>query len=198
MGDRSITNVSLDQLKGKKIRTYSTTLGDFIEGVGGSAVTIAFAEVVPALQKGVADCGLTGTLPAYNAKWWQVVTHNIRIRLGYASSFMAMNNKSWNKLSPTGKAIIQGAMPELSDAMWVATRANDKRGMDCNASGPCDIGEPGGMVAVEPSDEDKATLKDVAQNVVVKRWAKRCGTEQCLDDWNKTVGALAGITASMD
>ena len=54
-------------------------------------MTIAFAEVVPALQKGVADCGLTGTLPAYNAKWWQVVTHNIRIRLGYASSFLAMN-----------------------------------------------------------------------------------------------------------
>ena len=40
---------SLDDLEGKKIRVYSTTLGDFVEGVGGSAVTIAFAEVVPAL-----------------------------------------------------------------------------------------------------------------------------------------------------
>ena len=74
LGDKSIKTYGLDQLKGKKIRTYSTTLGDFIEGVGASAVTIAFAEVVPALQKGVADCGLTGTLPAYNAKWYQVVT----------------------------------------------------------------------------------------------------------------------------
>ena len=50
------------------------------KGSNASAVTIAFAEVVPALQKGVADCGITGTMPAYNAKWWQVVTHNIRIR----------------------------------------------------------------------------------------------------------------------
>ncbi|MCY4230379.1 MAG: transporter, partial [Alphaproteobacteria bacterium] len=58
LGDKSITQFSLEDLQGKKIRTYSTTLGDFIEGVGGSAVTIAFAEVVPALQKGVADCGL--------------------------------------------------------------------------------------------------------------------------------------------
>ena len=33
---------SLKDLKGKKIRTYSTTLGDFIEGLGASAVTIAF------------------------------------------------------------------------------------------------------------------------------------------------------------
>ncbi|MEL0114265.1 MAG: hypothetical protein VW835_21260, partial [Rickettsiales bacterium] len=44
LGDKSIKTYGLDQLKGKKIRTYSTTLGDFIEGVGGSAVTIAFAE----------------------------------------------------------------------------------------------------------------------------------------------------------
>ena len=80
--DRSIKKVSLKDLAGKKIRTYSRTLGDFIEGLNASAVTIAFAEVVPALQKGVADCGITGTMPAYNAKWWQVVTHNIRIRVG--------------------------------------------------------------------------------------------------------------------
>ncbi len=53
--DRSIKNVSLKDLAGKKIRTYSRTLGDFIEGLNASAVTIAFAEVVPALQKGVAD-----------------------------------------------------------------------------------------------------------------------------------------------
>jgi len=197
MGDKSKTSVSLSELKGKKIRTYSTTLGDFIEGVGANAVTIAFAEVVPALQKGVADCGLTGTLPAYNAKWWQVVTHNIRIRLGYASSFMAMNKDTWGRLSPQGQAIIQGAMPDLTEAMWVATRANDQRGMDCNASGPCDIGDPGGMVAIEPSDADKATLKKIAEEVVVKRWAARCGTQKCIDEWNATVGALAGVKASL-
>ena len=62
------------------------TIGDFIEGLGASAVTIAFAEVVPALQKGVADCGITGTTPAYNAKWWQVANTNIRVRFGYAAN----------------------------------------------------------------------------------------------------------------
>ena len=100
MKDRSITDISLKDLAGKKIRTYSRTLGDFIEGLNASAVTIAFAEVVPALQKGVADCGITGTMPAYNAKWWQVVTHNIRVRLGYAATFTAMNMDTWNGLNP--------------------------------------------------------------------------------------------------
>ena len=90
LGDKSKTDVMLSELEGKKIRTYSVPLGDFIEGIGGTAVTIAFGEVVPSLQRGVADCGITGTMPAYNAKWWQVVTHNIQVKLGYAASFMAI------------------------------------------------------------------------------------------------------------
>ena len=197
LGDRSNTNVTLADLAGKKIRTYSTTLGDFIEGINGSAVTIAFAEVVPALQKGVADCGITGTMPAYNAKWWQVVTHNVRVRLGYASSFLAMNNKTWNGLDKEGQDAIMGQMSPLTEAMWVATRANDARGMNCNAQGPCDIGEPGNMTPIEPNAADKAKLKDVAENVVVKRWAKRCGTQTCIDEWNATVGKLSGLKASL-
>ena len=48
-------------MKGKKIRTYSTSLADFIEGLGASSVTIPFSEAVPALEKGVATCGTTGT-----------------------------------------------------------------------------------------------------------------------------------------
>jgi TRAP-type C4-dicarboxylate transport system substrate-binding protein len=196
LGDKSITKYGLDKLKGKKIRTYSTTLGDFIEGVGGSAVTIAFAEVVPALQKGVADCGLTGTLPAYNAKWYQVVTHNIRIRLGYASSFLAMNMKVWKSLDADTKGLLTKELAKLEEEMWVATAKNDQRGMDCNASGPCD-GATGGMIPIEPTMADKKMLKSVVEDFVLKRWAKRCGTQTCVDEWNSTIGKLAGVKASM-
>jgi TRAP-type C4-dicarboxylate transport system substrate-binding protein len=107
LGDKSRTDISLKDLRGKKIRTYNTTLGDFIEGVGGSAVTITFAEVVPALQRGVVDCGVTGTLPAYDAKWHQVATHNIRVRLGYVSSFLAVNLDVWNRMQPEARALFE-------------------------------------------------------------------------------------------
>jgi len=197
LGDKSNTNVSLGDLKGKKIRTYSTTLGDFIEGIGGSAVTIAFAEVVPALQKGVADCGITGILPAYNAKWWQVVTHNVRLRLGYASSFLAMNMDVWNSLDAETKKFFETELPKLEEEMWVATEANNQRGLDCNAAGPCDLGKPGGMTPIEPSEADKALLKKVSEEFVLKRWAKRCGTQKCVDEWNATIGKIAGIKATL-
>lgn len=196
LGDKKTSKVHLADLKGKKIRTYSTTLGDFIEGLNASAVTIAFAEVVPALQKGVADCGITGTEPAYNAKWWQVVTHNIRVRLGYAATVVAINQDTWNSLNADTQKLITAQIAKLEDEIWTSTKVVDKQGMDCNASGPCSLGEPGGMVPVEPNAADKAQLKEIVENYVVKRWAKRCGTA-CTREWNNTVGRVVNIKAPL-
>jgi TRAP-type C4-dicarboxylate transport system substrate-binding protein len=193
--DKSIKNVSLKDLAGKKIRTYSRTLGDFINGLNASAVTIAFAEVVPALQKGVADCGITGTMPAYNAKWWQVVTHNIRVRVGYAATFTAMNMDTWKGLNGTTQKLIMSEGKKMENAIWTFESSLDQMGMDCNASGPCPKGKPGGMVPIIPSAEDNAMLKDISKNVVLKRWAARCGTA-CVTEWNNTIGKVVGVTAS--
>jgi TRAP-type C4-dicarboxylate transport system substrate-binding protein len=193
--DKSIKNVALTDMAGKKIRTYSRTLGDFIEGMNASAVTIAFAEVVPALQKGVADCGITGTMPAYNAKWWQVVTHNIRVRVGYAATFTAINMDIWNDFNKETQDLIMSEGKKLEDELWAFESSLDQAGMDCNASGPCTYGEPGGMIPITPSAKDQAMLKDIAENVVLKRWAKRCG-KTCTEEWNATVGKVVGLTAS--
>ena len=194
MKDRDLKSVSLNDLSGKKIRTYSRTLGDFIEGLNASAVTIAFAEVVPALQKGVADCGITGTMPAYNAKWWQVVTHNIRVRVGYAATFTAINMDTWKDLNADTQKLIVSEARKLEDEMWAFTKTLDQIGMDCNANGPCKKGKPGGMVPIKPSAADQAKLKKIAQDVVLKRWAKRCG-QKCADEWNGTIGKIVGMTA---
>ena len=192
--DRKGQPVSLKDLAGKKIRTYSRSLGDFIEGLHASAVTIAFSEVVPALQKGVADCGITGTMPAYNAKWWQVVTHNIRVRLGYAATFTAMNMDTWNSLNSETQKLIQNQATVLEDKIWKFEKSLDQIGMDCNASGPCSKGKPGGMTPVIPTAADQKRVADIAQNFVLKRWAQRCG-QKCADEWNATVGKVVGLTA---
>lgn len=193
--DKNTKEVSLSDLAGKKIRTYSRTLGDFIEGLNGSAVTIAFSEVVPALQKGVVDCGITGTMPAYNAKWWQVVTHNIRIRVGYAATFTAINLDTWKELNADTQNLILAEAKKFEDAIWTFENTLDQKGMDCNAKGPCDKGKPGGMIPITPSAADQVKLKEIGQNVVLKRWAKRCG-KKCADEWNETIGKIVGMTAT--
>ena len=133
-------------------------------------------------------------MPAYNAKWWQVVTHNIRIRLGYAATFTAINMDTWNSLSADTQALMLAEAAKMEGAVWAFESSLDQKGMDCNAAGPCDKGEPGGMIPVTPSASDQALLKDIAENVVLKRWAQRCG-ETCAKEWNETVGKIVGMTA---
>ena len=62
----------LSDLKGKKVRVFNNTMRDFLSGVGATAVSMAFAEVVPALSSGVVDCGVTGSLSGNTAGWPEV------------------------------------------------------------------------------------------------------------------------------
>ena len=70
----------LADIKGKKVRVQGTSQGDLVEALGGTGVTIPFAEVVPALQRGTVDCGITGTMPAYKAGWHEVTSHVLTCR----------------------------------------------------------------------------------------------------------------------
>lgn len=185
---------SIADLKGKKIRVYSATLGDFVEGVGGTSVTVPFAEVIPALEKGVVDCGITGTSPAYSAKWYQVATHAYTMRVGWGLAFGAINMDKWNAMSKGQQDLLTAELAKLTDQMWAETATEDTGAVSCLTGGKCDLGEPGAMKLVVPSAADLAARDKIATDVVLARWADRCGAE-CAADWNKTVGAILGLKA---
>lgn len=185
---------SIEDLKGKKIRVYATTLGDFVEGAGGTSVTVPFAEVIPALEKGVVDCGITGTMSAYSANWQQVATHAYTLRVGWGLAFGAMNMDKWNALSPAQQELMQTEIAALNERMWAETATEDEIAISCITGGDCDIGEKGNMKLVTPSAEDLAARDKIATEVVLARWAERCGAE-CAENWNNTVGSILGLTA---
>ena len=188
---------SLEDMKGLKVRVYSTTLGDFVEGIGATSVTVAFAEVVPALQKGVVDCGITGTMPAYRAKWHEVATHVLKIRVGAGLAFMAISLKTWNQLNAATQAFLIEESKALEDRMWTETTREDEIGLICNTGGPCSEGKAGNMKLIEPSAADFAARERVLKDFVVKRWAKRCGAA-CAKEWNAASGKNIGIEASVE
>ncbi|MFV0296659.1 MAG: TRAP transporter substrate-binding protein [Hyphomicrobiaceae bacterium] len=188
--------MKLDDLKGLKTRVYSASLGDFINGIGGVPVTISLAEVVPALQKGVADCGITGTMVAYDSKWGEVVTHVYMAGLGWGPAFIVMNKRRWDGLDKPTQDFLTQQFTKYESESLDATKENDEQGFICNTGkgGKCRFGEPGHMTLVVPSAEDKAKMKKVVEDYVLSSWAKRCGAE-CTREWNETIGKVNGITA---
>lgn len=185
----------IEDLKGKKVRVYATTLGDFVEGAGGTSVTVSFAEVIPALEKGVVDCAITGTMSAYKANWHQVATHAYTLRVGWGLAFGAMNMDKWKSMTPAQQELLTSEMAALTDRMWAETATEDEIAISCITGGACEIGEPGAMKLVEPSAADLAMRDTIATEVVLARWAERCGAD-CAATWNETVGPILGLTAA--
>ena len=186
---------SIEDLKGKKIRVQGTSQGDFAAAVGASAVTIPFGEVVPALEKGVVDCGITGTMPGYKAKWTEVTNTLFRLPVGYTIGIWVVNLNVWNKLSKDTQAFIEKQMQAHEDKSWKVIEDETEEGVACNTgAGPCSVGPAGKLKLVKPSDADLKAREKALNEVVLSRWAKRCG-DACAAKWNELVGKKYNLTA---
>ena len=188
-----ITGIS--DLKGRKIRSFNPTLADFIEGAGAVPVQVTFPEVVPALQRGTVDCGVTGTLSGNTAKWWEVTTHLYPLVVGWAPWFSAVNLTTWNRLDPKVRAFLETEFKAVENQFWESAAKEAQDGINCNTGkGDCVFGVKGAMTLVSVSEADKAALAKIAKDVVVPRWAARCGAE-CAKNWSDTVGKVIGTSA---
>ncbi len=188
---------SVADLKGKKIRVQGVSQGDLVEGLGATAVTIPFGEVVPALQRGTVDCGITGTMPAYKAGWHEVVTSVIEMPVGFTIIYSAVSEASWGKMNAATKDFFTKEMKAFGDRGWKTIGDEVNMGLICvsGEGGTCSEGKPGKVVRIKPSEADLKAREAALNDVALKRWAKRCGAE-CAKTWNETVGKLTGLTAT--
>jgi TRAP-type C4-dicarboxylate transport system substrate-binding protein len=185
----------LGDVKGKKVRVQGVSQGDLVGALGGTGVTIPFAEVVPALQRGTVDCGITGTMPAYKAGWHEVVSHVLTLPLGFTTGYFVVSLNTWNQLDPATKAFFEAESKKWTDRAWKVIMDENDEGLACTTGvGNCTVGKPGKLVNVKPTDADIKLLDEAAQGTVLAKWAKRCNAE-CVTKWNDTVGKVLKMTA---
>ena len=188
----------LTDLKGKKVRVFNKTMTDFMQAIGASAVSMAFAEVVPALQRGVVDCAVTGTMSGFTAGWPDVSTHQFQVYMGWSINYQAVNLDSWGRFGPELQAFFLEQFAKLEDKMW-ETAAEAVSGADnCNfGTGPCPEGNAAKLVNVPVRDADRKLHAQLMQDVVLVEWGRRAG-EEYAKEWNETVGKVVGMSIPLD
>ncbi|WPC06224.1 TRAP transporter substrate-binding protein [Pseudomonas benzenivorans] len=185
----------LTDIKGKRVRTSSRTQADFIEALGGTSVTMSFGEVVPALQNNLVDCAITGSLSGYSGKWYEVSTHLYALPINWNQQIHAVNQKAWDKIDPQVRDFLEGHITTMVDNIWSAAAKQTQEGYDCNTgAASCPYPDKGKMTLVEPSEADRQLLASIREDVLSK-WAQRC-SEQCVADFNATVGRALNIAAN--
>lgn len=187
----------LADLKGRKVRVFSTTQADMVEGFGGISVSIPLAEVPTSLQRGVVDCAIAGGVAMYNAKWFDVVNYVYEMPVGSAMAFLGMTASKWEGLSQPTKDLIQEQADAFAERTWAETRSDEQQGLACLTGellgGPaCRHGEPAKMTLVSGNVEDEDARTGVLNEFVLKRYAERCGSE-CAAEWTNTVGAAINL-----
>lgn len=188
----------LEDLRGKRVRVFNITQGDFVRAVGAAAVTIPFPEVVPAMQRRVVDCGLTGTLSGNFAGWQEVTTHLFTLNAGWSIAYHAVNRDAWNRFPPAVQQFFTRQFQQLENELWALMDRATEQGIACNIGRPdCTMGRPGRMTLVPVPEADTERRRQILNETVLVAWGRRCG-RACAERWNASVGPIVNLRIPLD
>ncbi len=185
----------LQDLKGKTVRTITRSQGELIEALGAKSISMPIAEVLPAFQKKTIACAVAGSMAGYTAKWYTAATHLYALPLGWNQEIHAVNQKVWDQLNADVRALLEVNLAKLTERLWMFAETENQKGYDCNAGAKsCPMAPKGNMTLVRPTQADLATIKRLASQNIVNKWAARC-SGSCVSEFNQTVGKSLKITA---
>lgn len=190
---------SLDDIDGLKVRSFTASMSTLLENLGATPVTLSFPEVYPALQRGVASCGVTSPTSSNTGKWPEVTTHLYPLSVsGSVQSHMV--NLDWlNGLTDEQRAAFESVMADMEAALWEVAINTNGTAQSCSTGGDCPEGgiyTSYDMTLVPVSDEDKAKVAEISVTKILPEWAEKCEASYpgCKGIWNETVGAARGLT----
>lgn len=186
----------LDDLKGKKIRASGWTTAQFVKALGATGVTLSFSEVPQALQRGVVDCAITGSLSGYSAGWGEVAEYIYPLPMGgWDHVIGSMNLDTWNGFSQKEQELIQKLINEkLVEPAWKVTARETLEGVACLTGKSCPHGEPNQLQEVPVTEADIQKTRTVLIESVLPAWSDQVD-QSVIKEWNETVGEVVNLKA---
>ena len=162
-------------------------------GLGANPQTMAFADVYPALERGVLDGAVTCGSCAVGQKWFEVTDYLTGPLPGtFAQTFVTFNGKEWNSLPDDFQKIILEEGVKHSDKAKAAAL-----NVDVEAEGQLiDLG----MNHSNFTPEMMSIIKEAAQKSVIPKWAERAGgyDSEPVRLYNEKVGPITGMYVQSD
>ena len=106
---------TLADFEGLRTRSHSSSLSDWIRGMGAEPQFMAFAEVFTALERGRLDAGVTSARAGYSQRWYEVTGYLNGPLRSMLSSNNVINADVWNDIPADLQQIFieEGAKAEL-------------------------------------------------------------------------------------
>lgn len=182
---------------GLRIRSYTPSMSALVQHLGATPVTLQFAEVYPALQRGVAECAITSPTSGNTGNWPEVTDSLVMHGISWSVQGHFMNLDTWNALSPEAQEALDAAYTELEAEYWEMARNLTGEAVNCTIGGDdCEGYTLFNMTLQEPTEADIAMVNDAVSAVVLPTWGETCNANfpECTQIWNDTIGALRGLS----
>ncbi|NQV84877.1 MAG: TRAP transporter substrate-binding protein DctP [Rhodospirillales bacterium] len=98
-----------EQMKGKKVRVFGKTIGEFVKAVGGAPTMMSGSKQFLAYQRGTVDVGMTGITAVPSRKLYQVMEYASLTNHADVEFLVLINEKIWKGLSGSQQKIITKA-----------------------------------------------------------------------------------------
>ena len=186
---------SVADFQGKKIRSHSAAMSDFIRGMGGEPVELDVTEIYSAMQIGTVDATVTTALLGVTGRLFEVSDHIAGPVIGFGYTNNVINQDVWNRMPEDLQRIMieEGAKMELEALRlapfqnFVALEANKMAGLKPT-----------------PFSEDTRQHIDatVAPEYVLTGWLRRLGYpergQEIVDIYNSKSAPYTGLRVNAD
>lgn len=155
-----------DDMKGKKVRVFGKTLGDWVQTVGGVPTLISGSEQFLAYQRGTVDVGMTGVSGVQSRSLWDVMDTITKVNVADIEFIVVINKDVWeglteeqqlwiNEAASRAETDVRDRVSEIEAAAYAEAQAN-------------------GMTVYELSDAEVEAWKAASQPVI-ENWLDDAG-----------------------
>ena len=171
---------SLDNLKGKKLRIYSTVTKKMGDLLGFNATILPFAEIPQAFSTGLIEALFTSPQTGIDIQAWDNTSDFTYVGANFTKNAVIVNERAWRKLPQ-----------DVRDVILAAAKTAEKRGYDMSKETTefqMGILKKNGMTITKEPGFLIARLKEVGKEMMVD-WRKDASPEAnaTLDAYIKSI-----------
>ena len=146
--------ITLDQVKGKKLRMPSPVHAAWAESVGAVPVNVPSSEMFSGLEKGQLDCAVNAANDLKSRSLWDVAKYTTLLEFGpyFAGWEYAMAEDAWADLSNANRQILLDALPGNIVSMTAAYLATVDEALAEAQDHGVTVSEPAGDLSGSLSD----------------------------------------------
>lgn len=159
---------SMDDMKGKKFRSYNAQTARLVELMGAVPTTINTGDVPQAFGTGMIEAMITSPATGVDTQAWDFSEYYYDVKAFIPKNVLLVNKRSFNRLSPESQKAVLEAAERAEKHGWEQAREQTQQLVDTLAKNGMKVG---------PAPESvEAELAKIGETMA-SEWIKRAGAD---------------------